>query len=236
MSRRRSLGQILWPHDEQARQIAIEWAKAIVEQALGLVWCGFDHMQQNELSVALELDEDRPEQLERELTQWHAQAVLLVWARAGGGYTSFVPGHELHEVASRKGGKAMPPSNDMGFTHRRYKRWILPVEAKVLPSAKALAEYLEDVNLKYVGGVAAPIVGEGGMIGYLLAGSADDVFDGLTARLGQRLRRLERFEERAHRTSSHVRTNAPQLRIHHMVMSCASLGLHGSTRSERSAR
>lgn len=127
----------------------------------------------------------------------------------------------------------MPPSYDMGFAHRKYKHLILPVEAKLLPSAKALAEYMKDVELKYIGGVAAPMVGECGMIGYLLAGSCDDVFVGLTMRLGQQLLRLEPFEKREHRTSSHERTACPRLRIHHMVMSCVSLNIHGAQRNMR---
>ena len=232
MTRRSSLGEMLWPHDEAARQLAVEWAEAIVEEAMGLVWCAFDHMQQNELGEPLEFD-GRPDQLERELTQLHAQSVTIVWAQRSGGFPSFVPGQELREFVSRKGGKAMPPSYDMGFAHLRHKHWILPVEAKVLPSSRALAEYMKDVELKYIGGVKAPMVGECGMIGYLIAGSCDDVFVGLTMRLGQQLLRLEPFEKREHRTSSHERAACPRLRIHHMVMSCVSLKIHGAQRSTR---
>lgn len=118
----------------------------------------------------------------------------------------------------------MPPSYDIGFIHSQNRRWKIPVEAKLLWSSEALAEYFGDVTVKYTGGVAAPWVGEGGMVGYLLKGTADEVFEGLAVRLEQVLARVVRFADRAHRTTVHARTTAPKLRLHHMVMSCMPPG------------
>ena len=220
MSRRKSLGEIVWPDDDESRRLAIAWAESIVEQALDLVWRAFDHVAANELKDSPDLVEMHPEQLERELTQWHTLAVTSLWAQETGGYASFMPGHELHELESRKGGRAMPPSYDFGFVHSGNKRWKLPLEAKLLPSAQALADYLDDIRKKYLPGIAAPWVGECGMVGYLLAGSADEVFKGLSARLSQRMKRIDCFKDRAHRTTTHARQTAPALRVHHMMMSC----------------
>lgn len=221
MRGRRSLGEILWPDDEQSRRQAIDWAESIAEQALDLVWRAFDRLAAHELRDRPDLAAHAPEQLERELTQRHAAELTVAWARETGGYGSFCPLHESHEPASRKGGKAMPPSNDFAFVHMVNKRWSLPVEAKVLWSDRALGEYLKDVNGKYLEGVAAPLVGECGMIGYLLKGTAEGVFEVLKVKLAQQLGYVQRFADRTHRTTTHDRKTAPRLRIHHMVMSCA---------------
>ncbi len=220
MSRRGSLGEMLWPDDEESRSQAVVWAKSIVEQALDLVWSGFEQMVANELKEGPNLGALHPEQLERELTQWHADAVTTLWAQKTCGYASFIPSHEMHEFESRKGGKAMPPSYDLGFVHRQCKRWKLPVEAKILTSSAALAGYLGDIQKKYLPGVAAPWVGECGMIGYLLSGLAEEAFVVLQERLKQQLMCIESFKDRKHRTTEHMRLKAPMLRIHHMVMSC----------------
>ena len=224
MSRRMSLGEIRWPDDEESRRLAVAWAESVVEQALDLVWRGFDHVAAHDLRDGPNLAAVRPEQLERELTQWHSIAVTRVWAQETRGYASFVPSHEPHEFESRKGGKAMPPSYDLGFIHCENKRWKLPIEAKLLPSDESLAEYLGDIQRKYVPGIAAPWVGECGMVGYLLKGMADEVFKGLAGRLNQQLTCVERFKEREHRTTMHSRETAPTLRVHHMMMSCVPTG------------
>ncbi|WP_225414008.1 hypothetical protein [Stigmatella hybrida] len=224
MNRRRSLGEILWPEDEESLRLAVAWADSIAEQALELVWRGFDLVAANELKDRPNLVAIRPEQLERELTQWHFLGIQTVWVAETDGFPSFQPIHEAHEFERRKGGKAMPPSYDIGFIHNHNRRWKLPVEAKLLWSSEALAAYLGDVTVKYAGGVAAPWVGECGMVGYLLKGTADEVFAGLAARLGVALESVVRFEHRAHRTTVHARATGPRLRVHHMVMSCVPPG------------
>ena len=159
--------------------------------------------------------------MERALTQWHALNVNQVWAEETHGRASFIPIHEMHEFESRKGGNAMPPSNDIGFIHRQNRRWKLPVEAKLVPSSRALTEYLKDVNDKYVAGIAAPLVGECGMVGYILSGETDDVFDALSTVLGHLQALPGPFAARPHRTTVHARDPKPRLRVHHMAMSCA---------------
>lgn len=220
MNRRKTYGEIRWPDDRDSRRFAVEWAESVVEQALNDVWCAFDDMVVNELDNSPDLVATHPEQLERELTQWHSIAVQRRWAKRTRGRGSVVPIHEAHELESRKGGKAMPPSYDLAFIHIGNKRWKLPIEAKLLPSATMLRLYVEDIQKKYIPGIAAPLVGECGMIGYLLAGRAGDVFKRLAATLKQPLLTVERFKDRAHKATVHARVKAPKLRIHHMVMSC----------------
>ena len=45
---------------------------------------------------------------------------------------------------------------------------MLAIEAKVVCTPGSLADYLRDVNDKFISGVAAPLVGEGAMIAYTL--------------------------------------------------------------------
>jgi hypothetical protein len=220
VSRRETLGEILYPDDPESRRLAVEWAESIVEEAFGLVWSAFDQVAAKELRGRYDLVSIDPEQLEREIAQWHSLALTVVWAQVTGGYASFVPIHEQFEFETRKGGSAMPPSNDFGFIHCENKRWKLPVEAKLLPSGRAVCEYVKDVVVKFGEGTAAPLVGECGVVGYLLRGTAAEVFAEISTALEQGLESVECFAGRAHRTTVHSRGTAPRLRVHHMVMSC----------------
>ena len=51
-----------------------------------------------------------------------------------------------------------PSANDLGFVHTANQRWIWPIEAKVLSTSAALAEYLNDVRSEFVTGIAGPFV------------------------------------------------------------------------------
>jgi len=74
---------------------------------------------------------------------------------------------------------------------------------------------------KFSDGIAAPLVGEGAQIAYLLAGDADAFFQNLTSNLPSPLQPLNEFPKRAHRFSFHTRINSPDLKLHHMAMLCS---------------
>ncbi len=127
--------------------------------------------------------------------------------------------HEWPEMETRSGPSAKPPSYDMAFVSTATnQRWAMAVEAKVFPTKGQLSEYMKDVNKKFAGGVACPLVGEGGMIGYLLCDETDAVFVAIEKRLKQILGKAVEFAGRPRRTSDHIRANAPNLRLHHMLM------------------
>ena len=65
---------------------------------------------------------------------------------------------------SRSTAQAKPPANDLAFVSIDNQNWAWAIEAKVLRSAGSLAEYLKDVNDKFVNGIASPFIGDGGMI------------------------------------------------------------------------
>lgn len=217
MTRNQTFSEIAWPEDPNNQQAAVEWASSIVVQALDWTWRGFDVLHAEHLSS---IDMTQPlEQLERDLVRHHYVQILALWGQETDGYAAFSPVHEWPEMETRSEPSAKPPSYDMAFVSTATnQRWALAVEAKVLPTKGQLSEYMKDVNKKFAGGVACPLVGEGGMIGYLLCDETDAVFVGIEKRLKQTLGATPEFAGRPHRTSDHIRANAPNLRLHHMLM------------------
>ena len=94
----------------------------------------------------------------------------------------------------------------------------------------AISEYLKDVRSKFIAGIAAPFVGQAAMIGYLLTGTAQEMFANLETALSQRLSHPQAFAARDHRTSFHERGTSPfhrelpDLLLHHLVMTCIKGG------------
>jgi hypothetical protein len=219
MNRRPTLSDMLWPDDPADADLPVEWSKDVAVQLLQWVWSGYDQLREKHLS---RVDLTQPlEQLERNLTFLHSGEIMDVWARETQGFSSLRPGHEIPELENRVSPSAKPPAYDIGFVHTENQRWIWPVEAKVLPTAGALAEYLKDVRDKFVGGIAGPLVCECGMIGYLVKGLPNEVFEKLDSELTQSLLTLPEFKTRHHRSSQHERKKAPFLRLHHMIMELA---------------
>lgn len=217
MSRRLTLSEMVWPDDPEDSRLPVEWAESVAVQVLDWVWRGFDAVCEKHLRSA-DLTSHTPEQLERNLTEFHFLETSLLWAKENGGFSSVQPCHESPELASRSSASAKPPAYDLGFVHIENRRWKWPIEAKVLSTAAAVGDYLKDVREKFIAGVAAPFVGEAGMIGYLLKGVPNEVFDKLADALGQPLLPVDNFKARQHRSSQYDRANAPALRLHHLVM------------------
>ncbi|HXD00379.1 MAG TPA: hypothetical protein VN048_13635 [Verrucomicrobiae bacterium] len=220
MSRRPALSEMLWPDDPADADLPVQWAEGISILVLDWLWRGYDQLRDKHLS-RVDMTQSI-EQLERNLTFLHFGEILEIWARDTEGFCSLRPGHEIPEFENRISPSAKPPAYDLGFVHAENQRWIWPIEAKVLSTSAALAEYMNDVRGKFVAGIAGPFVGEGGMIGYLVHGLPSDVFDKLTRELGQQLLLVSEFNARQHRSSHHVRTDAPSLRLHHMIMELAN--------------
>lgn len=158
--------------------------------------------------------------MERDLTRNHFVQIQVLFAAETDGYAALVPHHEFPEMESRTSPSAKPPAYDLAFVSTSNQRWAWPVEAKVVRSADRLGEYLKDVNDKFLGGIAAPLVGEGAMIAYLLTNDTIAVVENLANRLKQPLQTIPEFRDRPHRLSRHMRAMAPELRLHHLLMEC----------------
>lgn len=204
--------------DDESRQQAKEWAAGVSIQVLDWTWRAFDELRVNVLS---RVDMSQPlEQLERDLTSKHFIEIQRLFAAETDGMSSVVPHHEFPENESRPGGSGKPPASDISFIWYENQRISWPFEAKVIPTPGTLAEYLGDMK-KFSDGVAAPLVGTGAQIAYLLSGKTDEFFQNLTPHLSTSLEPPPEFSERPHRVSSHARTDAPDLELHHMAMLCA---------------
>ena len=224
MTRRAAFREQAWPGDAAFKKLALEWAEAVSQRILGWVWRGFDALLAGPMA---RVDLTQPlEQLERDLTNLHFLEIQFLWRTETDGFSSLTPGHEIPEFESRHSARAKPPAYDLGFVYSENPRVIWPIEAKVVRKSSALNAYLTDVRDKFIAGVAAPFVGQAGMIGYLLTGTAREVFTGLETELSQTLDHPSAFDSRDHGTSFHTRGRSPfgrdlpDLLLHHLVMTC----------------
>lgn len=214
------MSELRWPMDDDSRRQAENWAAGITFQALDWTWRGFDALRENVLS---EVDFNQPlDQLERDLTSKHFIEINRLFAAETEGLSSIIPHHEFPENESAPGGSGKPPASDICFIWYHNQRVSWPIEAKVLKTPGTLSEYLGD-TAKFENGIAAPLVGEGAQLAYLLTGTTDKFFDNLSAQLALPLQTVVEFSARAHRVSSHARTGIPRLQLHHLAMLC-SLG------------
>ncbi len=219
MTRRPSFSELAWPDDPADADVPPDWARSVTVRVLEWTWRGFDELQSKHLS---RIDLTQPlEQLERDLTRNHFVEIQTVFQAETEGFSAVIPVHEWPELETRSPPPAKPPAYDLGFVHRDNRRWAWPIEAKVLSTPASLHDYVADVRDKFESGVAAPLVGEGGMVGYLLSGGPDICFANLEKRLSCVLVVVPEFASRPHRTSNHQRASAPTLRLHHMVMPCS---------------
>jgi hypothetical protein len=217
MSRRPTLNELIWPDDPADADLPVQWAKSVTKQVLDWVWRAFDALAVQLKQVDLD---QKLEQPERNFVHLHYINILSLFGAETDGYPAIVPSHEPPEMETRSSAFAKPPANDLAFICMANPRWIWPLEAKVISTTGALAEYLHDVNDKFGKGIAAPLVGEGAMIGYLLVNDPTTVFANLASRLNQKLESIVEFSARPHRVSLHARTSAPDLRLHHLLMAC----------------
>jgi hypothetical protein len=213
------MSELAWPMDDESRLQAQEWANGITSQVLDWTWRAFDIIRAGTLG---KIDLTQPlEQLERDLARHHFREINILWAQETSGECAFTPHHEYPELETRSPAPAKPPAYDIAFVSNANPRSAWPIEAKVVQTSGALADYLGDVK-KFTDGIAAPLSGIGAQIAYLLAGTSDAFFNNLRTRLSLSLQTSSEFSARAHRVSSHRRKNHPDLQLHHMAMACHS--------------
>lgn len=217
---RPTLSELRWPMDDESQRQAVEWAEGITTQVLEWTWRAFDLLG---TSVLSRVDMTQPlEQLERDLTGNHFAEIQGLWARETEGESSIEPWPEYAELETRPTAPGKPPAYDIAFVWRANRRIAFPIEAKVVKTPSALADYLGDTD-KFVSGIAAPLVGEGAQIAYLLKGGSSAFFTNLKSRLRRRLEPVSEFLHRSHRVSQHKRTKSPLLHLHHLVMELSPL-------------
>lgn len=185
------------------RAITDEWPPHVVTQILTLVWEGFDRVKALPNFRQLDFSKDYA-QLERSLTDLHMSEITSLWGANASRFESFIPHHEAWEFEALSKRSARPPSCDLGFVLLANRRIRWSVEAKVLTSASAVAEYVGDLQ-KYLDGRSAPLSTQAALAAYLISDDAQNLFSVLAKKLECELNPHAEFLSRPHRYTEHDR-------------------------------
>ena len=117
--------------------------------------------------------------------------------------------HTPYERETKKPSPAQPPEYDLAFVFRADERIMWPMEAKVLETPNAVADYVRDVRHEFLTCRYAPFSDSGAMLAYLLTGSPNDVFPTLARKLPCTMNPVIEHPSRPNRVSRHSRTVPP---------------------------
>jgi hypothetical protein len=188
-----------WKDTDDFVKLAKEWNPDAIVILIGFVWQGYDLLVTEFLSQIN--CSGTEEQLERSITQSLERKIR----RGMTGDEPFDIQHEVYELETSQSAQAQPPQYDIAFILRANERIILPLEAKVLKSDGAIAEYKAEINENFITCRYAPFSSEGGMLGYLLSGEPDKAFSNIAAKVPCKLSHHPNFLNRDHKTSYHKR-------------------------------
>ncbi|MEA5472211.1 hypothetical protein [Spirulina sp. 06S082] len=177
---------------------------------LELVWQAYDLLKEENLA---QLDE-------RYITQCLEPNIHKVM----NGFEPFYIQHGPYENETKKPPPAQPPQPDLAFILNEDRRSMWPLEAKLLHSDKAVAQYIKEIHDNFLTCRYAPFSGEAAMLGYLLKGKAQNAFDEIAKKLECTLFHYPYFLKRPHKISKHYREipqekNYPEnFKCHHLIM------------------
>ena len=174
--------------------LACELVQDPARQFLGLIWSAYEKMRRANLNVDYR-------DLERSITQ-------LLEPRVRDAMTGFEPFYVQHSPYERETmmpPPAQPPEYDLAFVFRADERIMWPMEAKVLEFSGRVAAYIRDIKKEFMTCRYAPFTSSGSMLGYLLTGNADDVFESVSQRLDVFLERIPSLPDKPNRLSRHKR-------------------------------
>jgi len=201
--------------------LACSWMQNPAHWILGFVWAAYDEMLAHPPIIDTR-------DLERSITQ-------LLEPRIRDSMTGFEPfyvQHGSYERETMMAPPAQPPAYDLAFVLRADERIMWPLEAKVLETPRALAEYERDVREEYLTCRYAPFSSSGAMLGYLISGSALDALANIAKKLGCVLDTVAEFSSRPHGLSNHRRSvpagkpYPSDFRCHHLVLEYPGLTRH----------
>lgn len=205
--------------------LATRWIGDAEPDFVDHIWAGFERLKRSAVSFD-------GRDLERSITQLLEAAIDDVVP----GEAPYYVQHGPYERETMLAPPAQPPAYDLAFVLRADPRIMWPAEAKVLTSAKALAEYLADVREQYLTCRYAPFSASGAMLGYLLDGEADEALENIAQRLAIPFAETTPINpDRPHRSTVHGRevpagkVYPTPFRCHHIV-----LGFHGLSRQRAS--
>jgi hypothetical protein len=184
---------------------------------LGFVWQAYDLLIDEVLSDIdfTQIDDE----LERSITQYLEQKIHRFMT----GDEPFDVQHGPYEFETRMEAPAQSPQYDIAFFLRQNPRIMWPLEAKVLRTDGAIADYIDAIQNRFLTCRYAPFSSEAGMLGYLLSGEPSKVFNNIETALSCALRDHPAFSNRTHKTSEHQRmvqtgkSYPHDFRCHHLI-------------------
>jgi len=195
------------------QELLPQWASDPSETMLGFVWQAYDSMRQSAPSID-------PRDLERSITQLLAPRIQTAMT----GYEPFYVMHGPYERETMAPPPAQPPQYDLAFVLIADEAIMWPMEAKVLETTGALADYEADVRNEFLTCRYGPFSNSGAMLAYLLTGAPADALAKIEAKLSSKLNAVAVFANRPHRVSSHVRgvpkgkAYPPIFACHHLIL------------------
>ena len=211
--------ELRWPMERtEYRNISKEWPLELVVMALQLVWSGYDLLQKE---VLTQIDcQKANKQIEKSITHSLQLRINRVMTRD----EPFDIQHEVPEFETSYSDQAHPPSYDMAFILKANERIMLPLEAKVLSSENAVSQYVNELKLNFLTCRYAPFSSTAVMLGYLLKGRPEKVFEKVEKSVQSKLLDHSEFLDRAHKISNHQRnipsgkSYSPNFCCHHLVL------------------
>ncbi|KGC74423.1 hypothetical protein DO71_2806 [Burkholderia pseudomallei] len=204
--------------------LACSWMRDPAQWLLGFVWAAYDEMRTNPPAIDTR-------DLERSITQLLEPRVRDAMT----GDEPFYIQHGSFERETMAAPPAQPPAYDLAFVLRADERIMWPLEAKVLATPGALADYERDIREQYLTCRYAPFSASGAMLGYLLSGTPAQALSRIATKLGCSLDPVSEFPTRPHRISVHRRsvpagkTYPMDFGCHHLVLEYPGLARHQSS-------
>lgn len=214
----RTLPQVVWPDDPDAARAFGHFSAGASTQLLSYVWQGCDVLQDKRLLPAGGVGTD-VDSIERGITQLLVPEIRAAMPLA----SPFDVEHGIFEFETLIAPKAQPPAYDAAFVLRANRRFIWPIEAKVLETDGTVTRYVNEITDNFLTCRYAPFSAEAAMLGYLLTGTPPKAFRNIENSLSCSLQQNSDFAMRQHRISDHQRTvpkgkNYPvNFRCHHLI-------------------
>ena len=217
MHRRRTIGETRWLETPDFVAIATIWRKDASMILLSFVWQAYDLLLDEVLSDIdfTQIDDE----LERSMTQYLEQKIHRFMT----GDEPFEVQHGPYEYETRMEAPAQPPQYDIAFILNQNPRIMWPLEAKVLQTDGAIADYVNAIQDNFLTCRYAPFSSEAGMLGYLLSGEPSKMFSNIETKLPCALHDHPVFPNRNHKISEHRRmvqmgkAYPENFRCHHMI-------------------
>lgn len=192
------------------------WQKDAISKLMGYVWTGTTSFSD---SLSIDLTGDF-EHLERGLNQFLAQHIRDAMTDR----LPYFLEHHPFEDQGRPSGGGQPKAPDFAFILRANPRATLPIEAKVLDTDGAVAEYVREISDNYLECRYAPFSSHGAMLGYLRKGTVERTLKSIESSMGCTLILLDALQQWRHHMSKHTRVskscqNCPKdFTCHHMIL------------------